>query len=146
KTRNNHKKESKSKSQQVRVDKQESTSKSRQARVSKQDSTSKKQEARSKKQEARSKKQEGEIKQVEKGDEQQEIKERSRKQEKFSKNFEQVDPVIGGVLRGGRIVKDGVSDQACSGDHKKAISKDYSFVCMWLCKQEEKQSTKRPSK
>ncbi|GKB84144.1 hypothetical protein Tco_0956416 [Tanacetum coccineum] len=34
-----------------------------------------------------------------------------------------------GVLRGGRTVKDGVSDQTCSGDHKKACSKDCSFVC-----------------
>ncbi|GJS87015.1 hypothetical protein Tco_0769651 [Tanacetum coccineum] len=75
-----------------------------------------------------SKKQEGERKQVEKGDKQQERKERSRKQEKFSKNFEQVDPIIGGVLRGGRTVKDGVLDQACNGDHKNASSKDYSFV------------------
>ncbi|GKC12705.1 ATPase, AAA-type, core, P-loop containing nucleoside triphosphate hydrolase, partial [Tanacetum coccineum] len=127
------------KGRQARVGKQELASKSRQGRSKKQEARSKKQEARSKKQEARSKKQEGERKQVEKGDKQQERKERSRKQEKFSKNFEQVDPVIGGVLRGGRIVKDGVSDQACSGDHKKASSKDCSFVCMWLCKQEEKQ-------
>ncbi|GJW90143.1 ATPase, AAA-type, core, P-loop containing nucleoside triphosphate hydrolase [Tanacetum coccineum] len=124
-TRNNRKKGSTSKSRQARVDKQE---------------------ARSKKQEARSKKQEGERKKVEKGDKQQERKERSRKQEKFSRNFEQVDPVIGGVLGGGRTVKDGVSDQACSGDHKKASSNDCSFACTWLSKQEEKQITKRPSK
>ena len=31
------------------------------------------------------------------------------------------------------------------GDHKKASSKDCFFVCTWLCKQEEKQRTKRPS-
>ncbi|GKA40363.1 hypothetical protein Tco_0732956 [Tanacetum coccineum] len=86
-------------------------------------------QARVGKQVSASKKQEGERKQVEKGDEQQERNERSRKQEKFSKNFKQVDPVIGGVLRGGRSVKDGVSDQACSGDHKKASGKNCSFVC-----------------
>ncbi|GKE55959.1 hypothetical protein Tco_1495144 [Tanacetum coccineum] len=103
-------------------------------------------QARVGKQVSASKKQEGERKQVEKGDEQQERNERSRKQEKFSKNFKQVDPIIGGVLRGGRSVKDGVSDQACSGDHKKASGKNCSFVCTWLYKEEEKQSMKIPSK
>ncbi|GJW90148.1 ATPase, AAA-type, core, P-loop containing nucleoside triphosphate hydrolase [Tanacetum coccineum] len=134
------------KGRQARVGKQELASKSRQGRSKKQEARSKKQEARSKKQEARSKKHEGERKQVEKGDKQQERKERSRKQEKFSRNFEQVDPVIGGVIGGGRTVKDGVSDQARSGDHKKASSKDCAFACTWLSKQEEKQITKRPIK